>query len=188
MSCLSVGAWAGPHIVNNQSPECPAGSVLRVSRLGFDLEERCARKGADGMWVQHGPFVWWFDKAKGIKRLEGAYIDDQEAGTWIRYYRDEKNSKKSHLTEYQKGKREGVARSWYQSGRLASESHYCVGKVHGLSRQWYPNGQLAVEASYVQGKQEGRTLGWYRNGKPIDSKTRMPASTWPTDNIFSDGR
>src|SRR5690349_14561381 len=89
---------------------CPVGSTRIEGHLGFDLEERCVRQQADGTAIQHGPFIWWFDRDRGLKRLEGAYSEDKETGVWTRYELSKGSPGKAKAvvkvseTEYRDGK------------------------------------------------------------------------------------
>ena len=70
-------------------------------------------------------------------------------------------------TEYFKGKKDGLFRSWYKNGILYEEITYKEGKKHGLSRHWYQNGQLQQEYTYKNDKKDGLYRYWYENGQLV---------------------
>jgi len=68
---------------------------------------------------------------------------------------------------YQNGKRHGLTRNWHSNGQMMSETNYANGKIHGVSKTWHNNGKLSTEASYNFGKNEGVYQSWHSNGEKM---------------------
>ena len=56
------------------------------------------------------------------------------------------------IGKYVNGKKEGVQKSWYESGQLESEKNYKDGKAEGIQKWWNEDGQLEDERNYKDGK------------------------------------
>ncbi len=55
--------------------------------------------------------------------------------------------------------------SKYENGNPRSETEYRKGEKQGIEKSWYPNGNLVFERNYTKGKKEGIHLGWHEDGK-----------------------
>lgn len=60
---------------------------------------------------------------------------------------------------------DGVRRTYWDNGRLKSESHYDGGKLNGSFKTWYDNGQLFQDGLYADGMMDGSWLIFYPNGQ-----------------------
>lgn len=58
----------------------------------------------------------------------------------------------------------GVAIQQSANGVTVSEERYERGRRHGVLRRWFDNGRLAFASEYRHGRREGETIGWWRNG------------------------
>ena len=59
----------------------------------------------------------------------------------------------------------GLYESYYENGKLESETPYKNGKRDGLAKVYYKNGKLEAEIPYKNGKRDGLVTGYYKNGK-----------------------
>lgn len=60
--------------------------------------------------------------------------------------------------------RHGPARTWFDTGRVASEGAYHEGERHGGWAFWYSDGQVRLEATYHRGQKVGAWKRWSRDG------------------------
>ena len=67
-------------------------------------------------------------------------------------------------TPYQNGKKHGIAKRYYENGKLASEIPYKNGERHGVQKWYYENGNLRYEIPYKNGKPHGVEKEYYENG------------------------
>ncbi|WP_396634448.1 toxin-antitoxin system YwqK family antitoxin [Maribacter sp. R86514] len=98
---------------------------------------------------------------------------NQLEGTW--YYKNSpyegysialhENGTLAEKVGFVKGKREGVAQRWSDTGILRLEYHYKNNRLEGIYKSWWENGQLAQEATYVNGNMEGVEKKWYADGQ-----------------------
>ena len=63
-----------------------------------------------------------------------------------------KNGKPRAEASFLKGKRDGVARYWYENGILKLEEQWFDGKQDGLFREWGEEGQLLKALRYKRGE------------------------------------
>jgi len=66
---------------------------------------------------------------------------------------------------YYNGKKEGIAKKFFDSGALHKEMLYIQNKLHGTSYTYYPDGSLYEESNYTYGKRNGVQKTWYANGQ-----------------------
>ena len=81
------------------------------------------------------------------------------------YEKKHPNGQISIRGEMRDGKREGVWKSYYESGLPWSEGEYKNGVREGISITWYENGQKRYEGRYANGKQAGKWKYWNENGQ-----------------------
>jgi len=58
----------------------------------------------------------------------------------------------------------GHAYSLLASGDTASVTPYVNGKIHGIARSWYDNGRMKEHRLFVIGNKTGEHHGWYETG------------------------
>lgn len=66
------------------------------------------------------------------------------------------------MTTYQDGKRNGLCKSYYISGKLWSESNNRDGKIDGQSISYTPNGEVAVIEEWKSGMLKSKKI-FYQN-------------------------
>ena len=114
------------------------------------------------------------------------YKEQPYSGYAVRYYPNDTLMQK---VGFYNGKKEGVAKvwfengvlkmesnynqntlvgsykSWWENGKLASESTYIDGKLNGFEKRWYDSGVLAKQRNFVDGQENGIQQAWLKNGK-----------------------
>ena len=90
------------------------------------------------------------DKISGC--VEKEYVDAYGARLWVE-------------TPYKNGKKHGIAKRYYENGKLASEIPYKNGEIHGVAKGYYESGKLASETPYKNGEPHGVVKWYYENGK-----------------------
>jgi len=60
---------------------------------------------------------------------------------------------------------DGMQRSYWDNGRLKSESRYVDGQLDGPFKTWYENGQMFQDGQYAKGMMDGSWLIFYPNGQ-----------------------
>jgi len=119
---------------------------------------------------------------------KGVWYNKNKAytGYSVRYHRNDTLMEKIW---YQKGKKEGIARTWFSNGCLKSEykykanrlngeyiaywengvkgteAYYENGKLHGLEIKWHQSGMIAKKRQLVYGQESGIQKAWLKNGK-----------------------
>lgn len=63
------------------------------------------------------------------------------------------------------GKKEGVWKTWYESGQPHKTAEYKNGELHGTMKSYYPSGKLFELEEYKDGKLHGRRAEFYKNGR-----------------------
>nr|WP_321233170.1 hypothetical protein [uncultured Psychroserpens sp.] len=66
---------------------------------------------------------------------------------------------------YYEGKKEGIAREWFENGVLKKESFFIENRLNGSVKSWWPNKKLSSESYYVNGVREGIQKRWFDNGQ-----------------------
>lgn len=109
-------------------------------------------------------------------------------------------SKLKYEGVYQKGKREGAFKRYYENGQLKSEVNYKGGKPEGMAKLYHQNGKLKCEAVYKNGKKDGLVKWYYGNGQLNsemvyrEGKKDGPYKRWDADGLlrgegfFKDGK
>lgn len=67
-------------------------------------------------------------------------------------YKEFNNSNPKELRYYEKGKQQGVARLFYDDGRLMEESYYKDGLRDGICRWYDKDGKLTIQYEYKKGE------------------------------------
>ena len=121
------------------------------------------------------------DQAAGVYRLDGhpftgvtvrplrsgrreaiSMVHGKKHGLRRQWYA---SGKMSFTAEYHQGRLHGTSRSWWHDGARRSESHFIYGVQHGTQREWYANGAKIKELSLEHGQEQGMQRAWRRNGK-----------------------
>ena len=69
------------------------------------------------------------------------------------------------VAPYKDGKIEGIARQYYESGKLKEETFHKNDKAEGIQKIYYESGKLAIERPYKNDKAEGYAQVYTENGR-----------------------
>jgi len=90
----------------------------------------------------------------------GIYLNEKRTGVWILLSGDRKVAEESYLD----GQKNGLSRSYYQSGELFGETEWKNGQQHGKSRFFFKEGKPYLEMMYASGKRNGYCISYFQNG------------------------
>jgi|GEM_PF-1864996 len=102
--------------------------------------------GSDGVDVDHGAFVRWYDN--GLKEYEGFFVYGKVHGIETAWHR---NGQKRTEQHYDHGLRHGPRFGWDEAGRLRQEEHYVRNKPDGTWTVWSANGKLKWRGEFGKG-------------------------------------
>jgi antitoxin component YwqK of YwqJK toxin-antitoxin module len=69
---------------------------------------------------------------------------------------------------YKTGVIDGIARKYYENGKIKNEIPYKNGEIHGIVKTYYENGILRQEENILSGKREGITRLFTLGGTVIE--------------------
>lgn len=102
----------------------------------------------------------------GAVHVERDYktVDDKKLYTYEReYYKDGKLLKEGFLND--KGRRNGVWKSYYRDGVLWSEGNFANGRREGKTMTFFTNGNKYYEGVYANAKKSGIWKFWNEQGE-----------------------
>ena len=63
-----------------------------------------------------------------------------------------------------RGKENGIAIGWYNTGEKLMERNFVNGKKEGLCKQWWPNGNIRYLLNYKNDGYDGKELAFFPDG------------------------
>ena len=129
------------------------------------LKDSLVLNGNKGIWYyKNQPFTGYSVKYHAndtLMQKVGFYNGKKEgvAKTWFN------NGVLKLESHYKQNKLEGSYISWWNNGVLAMDTNYTNGKLQGIQKQWYYTGVLAKQRNLVDGKENGIQQAWLKNGK-----------------------
>jgi antitoxin component YwqK of YwqJK toxin-antitoxin module/tetratricopeptide (TPR) repeat protein len=96
-----------------------------------------------------------FFDPRGVLITEGQLIGDEKSGKWTYY---NKNGIKETEHAYEKGKINGISKSFFPNGEVEIQQNYVDDELDGLLLAYFPNGELKTEGYFSKGKRTGM---WY---------------------------
>ena len=75
--------------------------------------------------------------------------------------------KLDYVGNFEKGKRNGIFKEYYENGVLKGEVEYKNDIKDGIWRTYYENGQLELEGEFRDNKRKGKQKKYDENGKLI---------------------
>ncbi|GAB4376158.1 MAG: hypothetical protein Kow0075_03040 [Salibacteraceae bacterium] len=94
---------------------------------------------------------------------EGEYDNGRKVGVWKEYYPSGKL--KAEIT-YVSGRPRGPYKRYYENGQVEEEGNWELTKQTGTFKRYYENGQVAQEFNFdPSGKRTGRQVYYYENGQ-----------------------
>ncbi len=105
------------------------------------------------------------DKGLELSNGELFYNENLFSGTLIDYYKD--NTIKLEIP-YANGRKEGIARHFYENGEPKTVRVYSKGVKIGIHNGWWPDGARKFQYHFdTEGNYNGSVLEWYRSGQPF---------------------
>lgn len=101
----------------------------------------------------------------GPLAAEGNYSEKDVKDSIWNYYSYYTKTLSSRET-YVRGKKHGMAYSYFSTGKIAEEKDWKNGAQNGIWRQYFENGILKFSTSYLDGKRHGQFVANYPDGKP----------------------
>lgn len=95
---------------------------------------------------------------------EGEFKDGRRVGIWKMYF---PSGKIKSEVEYKNGRPSGSFKSYYENGQVEEEGTWKNNAYSGGFKRYHENGQVAQEKTFnAAGKTEGTVKYFYENGKP----------------------
>lgn len=137
------------------------------------------------------PVAWWRDRPllpngrvvantpEGLPRYEKEWRGGKRHGIWRDYY---PSGKQKEMYVYDNGIPEGKWSAWFENGQLQRLTSYRNGAPDGHWITWHANGHKAFDGTYVNGKEEGLFQNWNEKGEITESANwkngvRLPDET-----------
>lgn len=105
-------------------------------------------------------------------------VDGKKTGTWKIYGNDKSFAGKNYPPdavieegEYQDGKKVGLWKTYYPSGKIKSEVEHKLGRPSGAFKTYYENGQVEEEGTWKGNAYRGGFKRYYENGVVAQEKT-----------------
>lgn len=92
---------------------------------------------------------------------EGEFQDGRKVGLWKAYYPSGKL--KSEIT-HENGRPKGPYTTYYENGQIEERGNWGLNKNMGKFTRYYENGQLMIEGNWNGGKEDGAVKEYYANG------------------------
>lgn len=114
----------------------------------------------------------YFDSIWQQSTKENAHyyrIDKKEKKFWLRtdyFLENNQIQMQGHIANLSTGRKEGVFKWFYKSGKLRQEGEFRKGEAIGLHRSYYSNGELEAEQLFnKKGDLHGEYKAYHENGK-----------------------
>jgi antitoxin component YwqK of YwqJK toxin-antitoxin module len=127
--------WYAPGIKKVEAEFLFAKEVAQISDDWWGGVSRTKIVKTEGQDERHGRWTTYY--RNGQKALEGEYVHDVPAGTFV---------------------------WWHPNGQRAIQGEYSEGKQSGSWAWWHPNGQRHIQGEYARGKQSGEWTWWTEDG------------------------
>lgn len=98
----------------------------------------------------------------GNKKKEINFVNGYKEGVYKTWF---ESGNKSSIKFYKANKLEGAIISWYDNGQYERKVEFHQNKKHGHFQSFYENGQIKTEGNYINNKKTGIHTGYYENGK-----------------------
>lgn len=112
-----------------------------------------------------------FDEGRPVIRSETEYLDGLKHGRGT-LYRDYAKKQILEETEYLRGEKSGIQRSWMNSGQLNYEIPYLADKQEGTATYWHENGMIQSLSTYRKGIMVGNNSRYTKDGQKIEETIR----------------
>lgn len=116
-----------------------------------------------GMWVITGAESTKPGYADNAKVEEGKYENGRKVGLWKSYYPSGKI--KAEIT-HENGRPKGPYKTYYENGQVEEQGNWALTKQTGNFKRYYENGQVAQDFTFdASGKRNGPQKYFYENGQ-----------------------
>lgn len=115
--------------------------------------------------LKHGMDTFWHVKSDGTRggiMRESPYERGKRHGTEKSYH---ENGQISAIHTYKDDVEDGPYETYFDTGKLQSQTSMKSGKKDGVSKYWRPNGNLSLESTYRSDCRHGPEKSYYENGK-----------------------
>ena len=100
----------------------------------------------------------------------------------------EKNNRVVYELPVVKGKENGLARGWYNTGEKLMERNFINGKKEGLFQQWWPNGKLRYAFYYTNDVFDGKQIIYYPNGDIREEDNYLSGNKEGVQRVWNEDR
>jgi len=136
---------------------------LSISTILFGQNQTNESGRRIGHWVVTGEIAKNSEYGAAAKVEEGDYEDGRKIGLWKTYYPSGKL--KNEIT-YEAGRPKGPYTTYYENGQVEEKGNWSLTKNYGSFKRYYENGQVAQEFEFDQsGKRNGTQKYYYENGQ-----------------------
>lgn len=92
-----------------------------------------------------------------FRKVDGIRVLIKEEGFY-------QNKNRQFEGTYTNGRKNGVWKTWYENGKLWSETSFKDDVNHGKTMSFHPNGKKYYEGQYTNGARSGHWRFWDENG------------------------
>lgn len=159
-------------------PKCAISTGLCYQKLGAQMTLSSAFKNG----YREGNYTEWHQN--GIKKIDVIYSNGQiingEYSEWdnkgkVTFKRKFLDGRLVNLTQYQNGKKNGIANEYYYNGALKSECNYKDDLLDGTLKEISQTGIVTYKVNYLEGNRIGEeafydeNTGKIKNASVFDS-------------------
>lgn len=116
-----------------------------------------------GAWVLKGADVGKPGYAPDAKVEEGTFDNGRKVGMWKTYY---PSGKLKSEINHEAGRPKGPYKTYYENGKVEEEGNWELNKQTGSFKRYYENGQVSQQFTFDEGgKRNGPQTYFHENGK-----------------------
>ncbi|MEZ4722872.1 MAG: toxin-antitoxin system YwqK family antitoxin [Flavobacteriales bacterium] len=116
-----------------------------------------------GPWVILGADAGKPGYAPDAKVEEGTFENGRKVGMWKMYY---PSGKLKSEINHEGGRPKGPYKTYYENGVVEEEGNWALNKQTGNFKRYYENGQVSQQFTFNEtGKREGKQTYFYENGQ-----------------------
>lgn len=131
-----------------------------------DVNKTDANGKKTGSWKIYGNEKAYAGKGYAADAVaeEGSFQDGKKIGVWKQYF---PSGKVKSEIEYKNGRPSGTFKTFYENGQVEEEGAWKNNAYTGGFKRYYENGVVAQDKTFnAAGKTEGKVVYNYPNGKP----------------------
>jgi antitoxin component YwqK of YwqJK toxin-antitoxin module len=159
-----TGFWKDYEVINGISFQESNNQPLKIVGMYLFYGEGKYESGLrQGDWTI---YIIQNNTDKKIKSQKLSYSNGQPEGPFTYYY---PNGDKAFEGNYNQGKIEGLATSYYSDNRIFGKQNYKSDVLDGEQNYFYPGGKIHVRINYQDGKANGPYQQMYENEQARES-------------------